>query len=198
MSLYLASRSPRRRELLDQIGLMYECLDVDINEDWDGIEQARDYVARLAIEKAQAGYVQLSSEQQADTNNVVLAADTSVVLDDRILGKATTEAEAMEMLASLSGRCHHVFTGVALVGHEQQIRINHNRVYFRVLTPKECQQYCATREPFGKAGGYAIQGIGAIFIDRIEGSYSGVMGLPLFETADLIRSVGLETILLSK
>lgn len=190
MSLYLASRSPRRRELLEQIGVQYDCLDVDLNEDWDGVEQARDYVARLALEKAQAGYQQLSSKQQADKNNHVLGADTSVVLDDVILGKATTEAEALDMLKQLSGRCHHVFTGVALVGQESFVRVNHNKVYFRVLTSKDCQSYCATGESLGKAGGYAVQGLGATFIERLEGSYSGVMGLPLFETAALLRTVG--------
>lgn len=194
MSLYLASRSPHRRELLDQVGLEYGCLDVDINEDWDGTEQARDYVARLALEKAQAGYQQLTTEQQSDKSNVVLGADTSVVLDDRILGKATNEAEALEMLMLLSGRCHHVFTGVALVGYENTVRVNHNRVFFRVLTSKECQQYVSTGESLGKAGGYAVQGIGATFIERLEGSYSGVMGLPLFETADLLRSADLDII----
>jgi len=188
MKLHLASRSPRRRELLVQIGVEYECLDVEINEDWDGKELARDYVARMALEKAQAGL----SKIQRGQGDLILAADTSVVLDDVVLGKATNEDEAMAMLTSLSGRCHHVYTAVALVGKDQQVCVNLNRVYFRSLTPKECQQYCATREPFGKAGGYAVQGLGAIFIERIEGSYSGIMGLPLFETANLLRSAGLE------
>ncbi len=188
MKLYLASCSPRRRELLDQIGVEYECLDVDINEDWDGKELARDYVARLAIEKAQAGLSLLGPDQ----NTLVLAADTSVVLDDIILGKATNEAEAMIMLSCLSGRCHSVYTGLALVGKDQKVCVSLNKVYFRSLTSKECQHYCATGESLGKAGGYAVQGLGAIFIKRIEGSYSGVMGLPLFETADLLRSAGLE------
>lgn len=193
MKLYLASQSPRRRELLDQIGVQYECLDVDINEDWDGKEPARDYVARLAIEKAQAGLSQLRSNS-LENNAVVLGADTSVVLDDHILGKASTEVEAMEMLLQLSGRCHHVYTGVALVGEDQIVSVNLNRVFFRSLTEKECDQYCETGEPLGKAGGYAVQGLGAMFIERIEGSYSGVMGLPLFETANLIRSAGFDLI----
>ncbi len=191
MKLYLASRSPRRRELLDQIGVKYECLDVEINEDWNGKETARDYVARLAQEKAQTGLLQLKDHQDC----VVLAADTSVVLDDIILGKATTKDQAMEMLSNLSGRCHHVYTGLALADQEQEkVCVNLNRVYFRHLTPEECQQYCATGEPLGKAGGYAVQGVGAIFIERIEGSYSGVMGLPLFETAELLRAVGVKII----
>ncbi len=188
MKLYLASRSPRRRELLDQIGVEYECLNVEINEDWDGKELAHKYVARMALEKAQAGLAQIQQGQ----GDLILAADTSVVLDDVVLGKATNDDEAMEMLFSLSGRCHSVYTGVALVGKDQIVRVNHNKVYFRSLTSKECQQYCATGEPLGKAGGYAIQGVGAIFIERIEGSYSGVMGLPLFETADLLKAAGLE------
>ncbi len=190
MKLYLASRSPRRRELLDQIGVAYECLDVEIDEHWDGKETAREYVARLAQEKAQAGLLQLKSGQES----IVLAADTSVVLDDVILGKATTEAEAISMLSSLSGRCHHVYTGVALAGKDQQICVNLNRVFFRSLTEEECQRYCATSEPLGKAGGYAVQGLGAMFIERIEGSYSGIMGLPLFETASMLNSVGIKTV----
>ncbi|MFK8067752.1 MAG: nucleoside triphosphate pyrophosphatase [Gammaproteobacteria bacterium] len=189
MKLYLASKSPRRRELLDQIEVSYECLNIDINEDWDGQEQPRDYVARLALEKAQAGFSQL----EINDDCAVLGADTSVVLDDHILGKATTEAEAMEMLQRLSGRCHHVYTGVALVGNDQIVRVNTNRVFFRSLSEKECQLYCQTGEPLGKAGGYAVQGKAAVFIERLEGSYSGVMGLPLYETGLLLSVVGINS-----
>lgn len=189
MKLYLASRSPRRRELLDQIGMDYEYLDVEVNEHWDGKEQARDYVARLALEKAQAGYSQIAGK------GIVLAADTAVVLDDIVLGKAETEKEAMEMLSLLSGRCHHVYTGVALrTGQDQLVHVNLNRVYFRSLMSEECQQYCMSGEPLGKAGGYAIQGLGAMFIERLEGSYSGVMGLPLFETAEMLKQIKLNII----
>lgn len=183
MILYLASRSPRRRELLDQIKQPYDCLDIDINEDWDGEETAADYVARLALEKARAGYRQVGS----DPAHFVLGADTSVVLDDQILGKAETEQQAMQMLQTLSGRMHTVYTGVALVGKTANVRINCNRVSFRPLTVEECLHYCRSGEPIGKAGGYAVQGEAAKFIERIEGSYSGVMGLPLYETAELIR-----------
>lgn len=184
MKLYLASRSPRRRELLDQIGVQYECLDIDINEEWNHKEQACDYVTRLAVEKAQAGFALLQSSQ----NNSVLAADTSVVLDDIVLGKATTDTEAMTMLSSLSGRCHHVYTGVALTTERgTKVLINSNRVFFRPISEEECLAYCNIDEPIGKAGGYAVQGRAAIFIERLEGSYSGVMGLPLYETANLLQ-----------
>ncbi len=183
MKLYLASQSPRRRELLDQIDVSYECLDVDINEDWDGKEQARDYVARLALEKAQTGYKLLEDK----TDCVVLGADTSVVLDDDILGKATNRQEVYKMLSRLSGRVHYVYTGVALVGFEKEVLVNLNRVTFRPLSQNELESYAASNEPLGKAGGYAIQGMAAKFIERIEGSYSGIMGLPLFDVAVLLK-----------
>lgn len=185
MKLYLASQSPRRRELLDQIGIEYECLDVDIDEYWDGQESAHDYVARLALEKARSGYRMLNQ----NVSYSVIAADTAVVLDDEILGKADNQAEALNMLLKLSGRCHHVYTGIALVGQVEQVRVNLNRVFFRPLTQEECDQYCGSGEPIGKAGGYAIQGKAAQFIERLEGSYSGVMGLSLYDTALLLKNI---------
>lgn len=193
MKLYLASQSPRRRKLLDQIGVAYECLHVKVYEDWDTKEPAREYVARLALEKAQAGYEILRQSQKDLKNCVVLGADTSVVLDDVILGKATNAQEAENMLARLAGRCHHVYTGVAVVGANEQSsiclsRVNLNRVYFRPITSGELAAYCASEEPLGKAGGYAVQGEAALFIERLEGSYSGVMGLPLYETGLLLSA----------
>ncbi len=187
MMLYLASRSPRRRELLDQIGVPYKCLDVEIDEHWNGQERAADYVARLAREKAEVGKASLVSQN----SHPVLAADTAVVLDDVILGKATTEAEALSMLRQLSGRCHQVYTGVALAAEQTMVEVCLSRVCFRPTTEEERDIYVQTGEPFGKAGGYAIQGRGAIFIERLEGSYSGVMGLPLFETAELLNTAGI-------
>lgn len=186
MKIYLASRSPRRHQLLKQICIEYEIVDVDIDERWDGIENARHYVERLSLEKARAGQVKINS----DKNIFVLAADTAVVLDDNILGKAHSNEVAKQMLKSLSGRMHHVYTAVCLIhGKHEETRLNINRVCFRPLTDDEIDIYCLTGEPIGKAGAYAIQGRAAAFIERLEGSYSGVMGLPLYETTELLKSM---------
>lgn len=185
MKTYLASRSPRRRELLDQIALAYSCIDVEINEDWSTDESPTDYVARLALEKARAGLAKIQMENELVQ---VIGADTSVVLDGVILGKAETADQASAMLKQLSGRSHHVLTGVALVNERELVRVNRNRVIFRPLTSDEIAHYVATGEPLGKAGGYAVQGIAAQFIERIEGSYSGVMGLPLFDLSQLLAA----------
>jgi septum formation protein len=189
-ALYLASQSPRRQQLLDQLGVRFEPLAVEINETWNSIEPVRDYVVRLAIEKAQAGWRKISETKPLP----VLGADTAVVLDDAILGKPSHRDEGVAMLARLSGRCHHVYTAIALVvppGDKRQLRINLSRVHFRPLTASDMEAYWATGEPLGKAGGYAIQGLAAAFIERIEGSYSGVMGLALYETAELLSLVGI-------
>ena len=183
--LYLASQSPRRRQLLDQIGVPYEAVVVDIDERWDGAEEPAAHVQRLALEKARSAW------RHGDGALPVLAADTGVVLDGRLLGKALDRDEAMHMLQSLSGRSHDVYTAVALVHGEELVRLNHSRVCFKHLTRRECEAYCDSGEPYGKAGGYAIQGRGAVFISRLEGSYSGVMGLPLYETAALLAAAGI-------
>lgn len=187
--IYLASRSPRRRELLDQIGIAHDVLDIEADESWDGAEPPRAHVIRLALAKAQLGWAQVKE----GTPLPVLAADTAVVLDDQILGKAEQPHEAMAMLKRLSGRSHWVFTGVALIDasgiarHELSI----SRVNFRALSAEAVRAYVDTGEPLGKAGAYAIQGFAATNIERLEGSYSGVMGLPLYETAALLRAAGL-------
>lgn len=181
MKLYLASRSPRRQQLLQQIGVQFQTIDVEVNEDWDGLENPQVYVVRMAIEKAQAG-----KELQPDGQ--ILAADTSVVLDNRILGKAETREQARHMLQQLSGRIHQVYTAVALYGESINHRISISQVSFKSLEAVEIQQYIETDEPIGKAGGYAIQGQAAVLISNLEGSYSGVMGLPLFETNQLLLS----------
>jgi septum formation protein len=183
--LYLASKSPRRRRLLDQIGVPYETLDVDIDESWDGAEDPAGHVRRLALEKARAGRLACGGAAP------VLAADTGVVLDGRLLGKAGHRGEAMLMLRSLSGRSHEVYSAVALIDGEERLRTNRSRVCFKALSRAECEAYCDGGEPYGKAGGYAIQGRGAVFVSRLEGSYSGVMGLPLYETALLLEAAGL-------
>ena len=185
--VYLASRSPRRRELLQQIGVNFTVVDVAVDECAAPGESAAELVARLALAKARAGY-------HAQTGNQllpVLGADTAVVADDTILGKPQDQAAADHMLALLSGRTHEVLTGVALVGDKEAVRVSSSKVTFRTLTRGERAAYWATGEPLDKAGGYAVQGVAAIFISRIEGSYSGVMGLPLYETATLLQESGI-------
>jgi len=185
--LYLASQSPRRRQLLEQLGMDYRLLEVEIDESWCAPETARDYVQRLALAKAVQGRAGL---EQSDST-WVLGADTAVVLDDTILGKPEDEAHALEMLAALSGRAHHVYTGIALVGHLHYSAVSLSTVCFRTLDVAEQRAYWRTGEPRGKAGGYAVQGFAAAFIERLDGSYSGVMGLPLYETAGLLQAAGL-------
>ena len=184
MKLYLASRSPRRQELLRQIGVEFELVDVDIDETWDGDEPPKDYARRIALEKAREG------KSRINDNGRVLAADTAVVLDDTVLGKATNDDEAGEMLAMLSGRTHEVLSAVAVIDGEERCLLSRSRVSFKPLSSDEIQEYCKTGEPIGKAGGYAIQGRAGCFVAHLDGSYSGVMGLPLFETASLLRPFG--------
>lgn len=182
MKIYLASRSPRRRQLLEQTGVDYEPVDADVDETWQPGELPRDYVQRLALEKARAGFA-------LTAKGPVLGADTAVVLDNDILGKAESIEEAGSMLARLSGRTHEVLSAVAIVAHQTRVMTNVSRVAIRPLTAPEIEDYCNTGEPLGKAGGYAIQGRAAAFIARLEGSYSGVMGLPLFETHLLLEKL---------
>lgn len=184
-SLHLASRSPRRRELLQQIGVAFVCVDVEVDERVLPDEPAADYVERLAREKAQAGLARL------DRSALVLGADTAVVLDGRILGKPADRAEGMEMLAALSGRSHEVLTGIALASAGQLVsRVVRSRVSFRELDEREALAYWNTGEPCDKAGGYGIQGLAAVFVSHLEGSYSAVVGLPLCETAQLLQAAG--------
>ncbi len=183
MKIYLASTSPRRQQLLDQIGIDFELVDIKIDETWDGQEPAKTYVMRIALGKARAAKAKVHNKLP------VLAADTSVVLDSIILGKAETKEEAAEILGQLSGRTHHVYTAVALITETEQVCLNINHVSFRPLSESDILQYCKTEEPLGKAGAYAIQGKAAAFVERLEGSYSGVMGLPLYEVAEMLRKL---------
>jgi len=183
MKIYLASASPRRKQLLEQIGIDFETIDIDIDETWDGREPAKTYVKRIALEKARA------AKSKVHNKLPVLAADTCVVLDNIILGKAGTRQDASKMLGELSGRTHHVYTAVALITDTEQVRLNINHVSFRPLSETDILQYCETEEPLGKAGAYAIQGKAATFIERMEGSYSGVMGLPLYEVAEMLKTL---------
>lgn len=183
MTLFLASKSPRRQELLKQIGVEFEVLEFEIDESWHTDELPEAYVRRITEEKAEVGKKLLLEKNR---QGKVLAADTTVILDDVVLGKAETTGDAKEMLQKLSGRTHQVFTAVALYDETLEIKLCKNIVSFRPLTAQEIHKYIDSKEPIGKAGGYAIQGFGATFICRIEGSYSSIMGLPLYETAQLL------------
>ena len=183
--LCLASVSPRRRELLSQIGVSHVVMGADIDEAVVPGETPSDYVARLAREKALA--VRRGGQQLP-----VLAADTTVVVDGQVFGKPRDQAEAVQMLGALSGRTHEVLTAVALADSRGVAgRLSSSTVRFRTLSRDECLAYWETGEPRDKAGGYAIQGLGAVFVESLRGSYSGVMGLPLFETAELLRAAGI-------
>jgi septum formation protein len=185
--IVLASRSPRRSELLDQIGVPHDVLAIVFDESRQRGESPRDYVERLARDKALAAVAALGGA----VGRPVLTADTSVVLGEEIFGKPAGEDDCVRMLGALSGRTHEVITAVALHdGESVSAEVSISRVTFRTLDEGERRAYWATGEPADKAGGYAVQGLGAIFIERLEGSYSGVMGLPLCETARLLGSAG--------
>ncbi len=185
--LYLASASPRRRELLGQLGVLYKVLPSNVDEAIGAAETATDYVLRIARNKARAGWLQ--SEQALALP--VLGADTAVVTGDAILGKPAGYEAALQMLRALSGTTHQVYSAVAIRrGTLEKYRLVKTRVTFRELSREECMAYWQSGEPCDKAGGYGIQGFGAAFVARLEGSYSGVVGLPLLETAELLRSFG--------
>ncbi|MEW8506943.1 MAG: Maf family protein [Candidatus Thiodiazotropha sp.] len=186
--IYLASRSPRRRELLQQIGVTHALLDIDVDEAQRHDEDAAGYVQRLAREKAEAGVAVARGGEYLP----VLAADTSVVIDGRLLGKPRDRADGLRMLRLLSGRTHQVYTAVALAWQGVAIELSLSEVSFRQLSDAEIAAYWATGEPADKAGSYAIQGVGARFVSMLHGSYSGVMGLPLFETAELLGRCGIQ------
>jgi septum formation protein len=186
--IYLASASPRRRELLRQIGVTCRRLSVAVDETPLPGESPHDYVVRLALLKAQTGCKMLGRR----TSHPVLGADTTVVVDDAILGKPRDRDDGLAMLALLSGRQHRVLSAVALATPVQSaVRVQESQVWFRDLEPGERAAYWDCGEPAGKAGGYAIQGRAAAFVAGLHGSYSGVMGLPLFETAELLRAFGI-------
>jgi len=186
--LYLASGSPRRRELLGQIGVPFTPLATVVDETPWPAESAVAYVQRLACAKAQAGLASLAAPGAA----VVLGADTSVVLDGRILGKPQDRADALAMLAALSGQTHEVLTAVALANSQRcEVRVVTSQVSFRDLSAAEIDAYWASGEPLDKAGSYAIQGLGAVFVCDLHGSFSAVVGLPLCETATLLADFGI-------
>lgn len=180
----LASVSPRRRELLTQIGVPHAVVGAHIDETAHSGELPRDYVLRMARQKALA-------VRERGERLPVLAADTTVVLDDVIYGKPRDRSDGIAMLQRLSARTHEVLTAVAVAdARGVDLRLSVSAVRFRGLTPEECAAYWDTGEPRDKAGGYAVQGAAAVFIESLSGSYSGVMGLPLFETAELLRAAG--------
>jgi septum formation protein len=185
--LYLASQSPRRRELLGRLGLPFAVLDIDVPERRAPGEHAADYVRRVARDKARAGLRELG-----DADGWVLGADTEVVLEDEVFGKPRDVADAAAMLRRLSGRTHQVLSAVVLAGRDaEHVVLSASEVTFGQLDEDTIATYVATGEPDGKAGAYAIQGNAQAFIAHLSGSYSGVMGLPLYETARLLREAGL-------
>ena len=185
--LHLASTSPRRREILEALGLDFSSAGVDVVEQRDEGETAATMVLRLAEEKVRAADV--------DATRIVIGADTAVVLDDDVFGKPKDEADALTMLARLSGRTHSVLTGVAVrAGDRVRTGLSATDVRFREIRPDEALAYWQSGEPRDKAGAYAIQGRGGVFVEAISGSYSGVVGLPVFETAQLLRAAGLSVL----
>lgn len=184
--VYLASMSPRRRELLAQLGLRCEVVPANVDESRHVDESAADYVTRLALAKGRAMLAQLGA-----VNAPIVSADTTVVVGTEILGKPADGAECRQMLGRLSGRVHHVYTAVAVMttAHEEAA-LSRSTVRFRTLSDAEIDRYWSSGEPEDKAGAYAIQGLGAAFIEEITGSYSGVVGLPLCETARLLAGFG--------
>lgn len=189
--IYLASASPRRAELLRQLGVDFRVQPADLDEAIAPGETPEQYVERTAAEKAAAVSVATAAAPQ---RVAVLGADTIVVAERQILGKPVGRDAAMAMLAALSGRTHRVLSAVAVTdGATTQSRLCASKVRFRTTTAQERAAYCATAEPLDKAGAYGIQGFAAAFIERLEGSYSAVMGLPLFETAELLARFALPT-----
>jgi len=193
--LYLASLSPRRHQLLAQLGVDFAVIKLEIDESQYEQECVEKYVVRLALEKARAGYSSAGRLEDIP----VLAADTTVFIDGEMLGKPRDQQHGLAMLEQLSGRTHQVYTGVALVASvlEGNQRVTKEQscacvtnVSFREITEFERAAYWQTGEPQDKAGAYAIQGLAAAFVEHIEGSYSGVMGLPLFETTNLLNRFG--------
>ncbi len=195
--IYLASRSPRRRELLTQIGVRFELLmfrgvpreDADVDETVLAHESPEEYVVRVTLAKAQAGVRRIRERHLIP--HPVLAADTTVEVDGSVIGKPEHEADAVAILQKLSGRPHRVLTAVAIADDRRtEHLLNISEVRFRPLEHDEIRRYVASGEPFDKAGAYGIQGRAAVFIEDIKGSYTGIMGLPLYETAILLRRYG--------
>jgi septum formation protein len=188
--IHLASASPRRAELLRQIGVRFSTVVTSLDEAPLAGEDPGNYVRRMAIEKASH-----ARTHQLPVGAAVLAADTAVVLEGEIFGKPADKKDALKMMARLSGREHRVLTAVALhAPGTRLVALSESSVKMRPISVAEAEAYWNTGEPADKAGAYAIQGLGAIFVEYLQGSYSGVMGLPLFETAQLLEQVGVKTL----
>lgn len=193
--LYLASQSPRRLQLLQQLGLKVSTFNADIDETPYVNELPSDYVARMALEKNQAARQALEKQSDFLPHLPILSADTIVVCEGRILGKPQNVVQAEQMLTSLSGREHQVLTAVCVGNIQQQkVIIQQSQVFFKPLSNDEILAYINTGEPMDKAGAYGIQGLGGTLIERIEGSFTGIMGLPIFETTELLRQVGIDVL----
>lgn len=195
--IYLASQSPRRRQLLEQIGVRHQLLLPQPHEDAEALEAEREgelpaaYCERVTRAKLHAARARLKAMMREAAP--ILCSDTTVALGTRILGKPRDAAHAVETLTALSGRTHRVITAVAVAaGQRDWLAVNVSRVHLTAIPAREIERYVASGEPFGKAGAYAIQSGIAAWISRIEGSYSGIMGLPLFETAQLLRQAGVK------
>lgn len=189
IQFHLASASPRRQELLRQLGLRFDVCPADIVELPQPAETAADYAQRMALEKA------CVAQEKIGASLPVLGADTDVVLDGRILGKPRDRADALQMLAALSDREHEVYSAVAMVqGARAEVLLSVTRVCFGLITADAAAHYWDSGEPADKAGAYGIQGLGAQFVKGINGSYSGVVGLPLFETTELLLRFGIHTL----
>ena len=197
--VYLASQSPRRQELLQQLGVRFELLLPRPDEDAEALEAelpgelAHDYVVRVCLAKAEAARARLVAS--GHLHAPILVADTTVTIDDAILGKPINADDAVAMLTRLAGRDHEVLTAVAVVdaaGSLLPAALSTSRVRFAAVQADALRRYAATGEPFGKAGAYGVQGRAAEFIEHIDGSYSGIMGLPLFETAALLRAARID------
>ncbi|MDJ0956967.1 MAG: nucleoside triphosphate pyrophosphatase [Arenicellales bacterium] len=188
---YLASSSPRRRELLLSVGLSFEVISVDVDEQQQRNEGATAFATRMALAKVNRAAELIVEDDKSDLP--VLAADTCVTIDNHILGKPSDVEQAKAMLGLLSGRTHVVLTAIALKSGDTIWQdLSRNEVTFASLSTREINAYCASREPFDKAGAYAIQGLGSAFVKHIEGSYTGVVGLPMYETRRLLAKIGVD------
>ena len=192
--IYLASKSPRRTELLQQIGVEHQILDIDVDEKINRSKSPQDNVKALSVLICQEGVRKIISERKSSFP--VLAADTIVVLGDEIFGKPRKESDAINMLLKLSGKTHLVMTAVTIgIMTEEEAKFHtisvSSRVEFAELTASDCKEYCDTGEPFDKAGGYGIQGFGSAFIRKINGSYSNIVGIPIHEVVQLLKELGI-------
>jgi septum formation protein len=195
--LVLASASPRRKELLSLLVKEFEVLPADIDETPMYQENAEDYVVRMAIEKASAAALKYRQQAGFDMSAIFIASDTSVVIDGRILGKPASLEDSLSMLRLLSGRSHKVITSLCFSNLQREhiaTKLVVSDVLFREISNVEIEQYWKTGEPQDKAGSYAVQGLGAIFVRSISGSYSAVVGLPLYETAQLLAQFGIHSL----